>query len=740
MAVIPTQREQTAVPDAALPYDQVRSTPSDFGADLATSVQQAGDTAADIALKRQQIANETSRVNAENDLMARTQDLLNGNADKKITGYRTLVGQNAIDALPDYQQQLQEAYKDVRSGLNPAVQRIFDQTAFRIVRGTGDSMGSYGAQQQVVAAHETARANVALSQSGALTFADDPGGWEAHLGAVQEASLAGSRTLGLTPEAAELQRQRDVSKVFEDRTKQLMLRDPGSAADFYSKNIGAIVPEQRYELERALKVSGDAQFSRTDADTAYQAAIGRASDSPSPKDFSAPDVKPYDDKRIAQVAAFVKGPSPYDADIAAAAKQYGVSATEIKLKIAIESGGDEKAVNPTTGATGIGQFMPETARRLGINPSDPKQSIDGIAKYLASNGGGVGGDVSGADRAYYSGRANGSGPNTNQYVENTRAVRQALVGDGAPAPLTAADLRGQEGAVIQAAQAAAAERRPGDMVYRDEVVSAAHSKWARDVQALEGQDYQNMSQVMGAVIKGKITSLSDLPPDQQQTLSRLTPQGLEAVDSLTRRNLAEVNGEYTRSDPGVVNSLRARIYLPDGDPQRITNPGQLAAYVPGQGGKGGLNHTDFEHLTQEISQANTPEGNPFLKQANGVKETARKMLMTSLDSNTLAHPELAEEGAYRFAHDLDAQVAAMRGAKKDPKTLFDPTSPDYVLAPGRVQRYAPTESEIVAAKAARGAPANPAQGSVVAARPSAPKPQRLAGETPADYLKRIGEL
>lgn len=35
-----------------------------------------------------------------------------------------------------------------------------------------------------------------------------------------------------------------------------------------------------------------------------------------------------------------------------------------------------------TGATGIAQFMPDTAKELGVNPLDPMESIDGAARYL----------------------------------------------------------------------------------------------------------------------------------------------------------------------------------------------------------------------------------------------------------------------------------------------------------------------------------------------------------------------
>ncbi|MDE3027140.1 MAG: lytic transglycosylase domain-containing protein [Paracoccaceae bacterium] len=46
-----------------------------------------------------------------------------------------------------------------------------------------------------------------------------------------------------------------------------------------------------------------------------------------------------------------------------------------------ESGFDPAAVSPK-GAIGLGQLMPATAARLGIDPSDPAQNLDGAARYL----------------------------------------------------------------------------------------------------------------------------------------------------------------------------------------------------------------------------------------------------------------------------------------------------------------------------------------------------------------------
>ena len=46
-----------------------------------------------------------------------------------------------------------------------------------------------------------------------------------------------------------------------------------------------------------------------------------------------------------------------------------------------ESGWNPSAVS-TKGATGLAQLMPATARRLGVDATDPRQNLDGGARYL----------------------------------------------------------------------------------------------------------------------------------------------------------------------------------------------------------------------------------------------------------------------------------------------------------------------------------------------------------------------
>lgn len=65
------------------------------------------------------------------------------------------------------------------------------------------------------------------------------------------------------------------------------------------------------------------------------------------------------------------------------AREHAVEFRLVMAIIASESGGDPAAVSPA-GAIGLMQLTPDTAARLGVDPWDPEQNIEGAVKYLAS--------------------------------------------------------------------------------------------------------------------------------------------------------------------------------------------------------------------------------------------------------------------------------------------------------------------------------------------------------------------
>jgi soluble lytic murein transglycosylase-like protein len=66
----------------------------------------------------------------------------------------------------------------------------------------------------------------------------------------------------------------------------------------------------------------------------------------------------------------------------AAARKYNIPVDLFNRLVQQESGWNPRA-RSHAGAIGLAQLMPATARALGVNPRDPRQNLEGGARYLA---------------------------------------------------------------------------------------------------------------------------------------------------------------------------------------------------------------------------------------------------------------------------------------------------------------------------------------------------------------------
>lgn len=111
----------------------------------------------------------------------------------------------------------------------------------------------------------------------------------------------------------------------------------------------------------------------------------------------------------------------WDALIQSAGQKYNVDPKLIAALVRTESGGDPNAYNAEFGATGLGQQIPATAKALGIDPKDPAQSIDGVARLLNENLNRYGSPEQ-AVLAYHGGTDQASwGPKTQDYLRKVSA-------------------------------------------------------------------------------------------------------------------------------------------------------------------------------------------------------------------------------------------------------------------------------------------------------------------------------
>jgi len=84
------------------------------------------------------------------------------------------------------------------------------------------------------------------------------------------------------------------------------------------------------------------------------------------------------------------GPLPYTGKykgeylaLARAAAQRHDVPEDLFLRLVQQESGWNPNAKSHKGALGLAQLMPDTARRLGVDPADPKENLDGGARYLA---------------------------------------------------------------------------------------------------------------------------------------------------------------------------------------------------------------------------------------------------------------------------------------------------------------------------------------------------------------------
>ena len=129
----------------------------------------------------------------------------------------------------------------------------------------------------------------------------------------------------------------------------------------------------------------------------------------------------------------------FDPVFQSAGQQYNVDPAILKALAQQESDFNPKAVNPDTGATGIMQYIPASAKAAGLDPNDPVASINQAAKDFAGNMQRFNGNVEQAVAAHFAGPNQAQwGPKTSQYVSDVANKYAALKQSGGYAPAPAA--------------------------------------------------------------------------------------------------------------------------------------------------------------------------------------------------------------------------------------------------------------------------------------------------------------
>lgn len=118
-----------------------------------------------------------------------------------------------------------------------------------------------------------------------------------------------------------------------------------------------------------------------------------------------------------------------------AAAKYNLDPDLFRRQLVAESNLNPSIVNPTSGAAGVAQFMPATARGLGIDPLNPTQAVPAAAQYMRQNLNSFGGDYAKALAAYNWGPGNVANKGMDAAPLETRNYIAKILGPGQAIPI-----------------------------------------------------------------------------------------------------------------------------------------------------------------------------------------------------------------------------------------------------------------------------------------------------------------
>jgi hypothetical protein len=262
-----------------------------------------------------------------------------------------------------------------------------------------------------------------------------------------------------------------------------------------------------------------------------------------------------------------------------------------------------------------------------------------------------------------------------------------------------------------------------------------------DADAMKAQQAETQNKFLTAYAEGGLTW--DMVRD-----SNLEPFGEGSKKTFLEMLDRQASGTETlKTDPATYRDLERRVFLPFGNPDKITEPGAIYQH------HGQLKPADMDRLVRYATEMRDPAGEKFHADRGEFMKMAYAQFRSKELAAGLPDP-MADERAYRFSFALDEAIEDFKKAGKNPRALLDPNSPDYF---GRtLTQYIPTAKERLADQAERikvqwgaqsaagGTVTTPAQppaeplthGDVRKFEPE-PKPQRQKSDTPGAYMSRL---
>ena len=468
-----------------------------------------------------------------------------------------------------------------------------------------------------------------------------------------------------------------------------------------------------------------------------------------------------------RVNSVLQGTSQFQGMIDTSAARHGLDPVMLARQLHQESGLDPNVKDSSAGAQGIAQFMPDTARRFGVNVRSPASSIEGAATYMdwllqqPYIRGNVGLALAGYNwgegnvQAWAAGGFNprqGPPKETRDYV---KAITGQTISDWLGGTRPDWTELGYPQTVGNARQQAVALTQQ-EMTRTDIPVSQRNLNVAAMDKAIKLSDENNIK--LANLREQSQKQADDTFLDQvlknqtSETEKRVTVQDVEQMPGSAQggpsfaakeRAIKLINQSDTPEVPKAVSDSNTldyfrRINLPPGDPNRIVNRSTLQDAL----GDRQFTREAYDWLAKKLEDARTPGGEHLAQLRGQFFTAATAAIDKSNPIRGITDPD-AKLRAYAFERMVDAKMDAARAENKDPAVYITPGTAEYLGKPEILAPYQKTmQQQIQDVRARMQRPQQP--GSTIPpvvpparAEPSASPPHN-PGESPADYMRRIG--
>jgi hypothetical protein len=564
-------------------------------------------------------------------------------------------GKSALDQREDYIKQLQDYQKEVESrATNPELKAMVATNTRNTMDRISGWMTRHAEEQQQKWHTETAKRNIdsATGMGGMAILNNDYGALDQQLIRITAEAHNYYDPQGYDKQTLDGEVERYKGQAIKNwvETAATNDKDPDNlthALQIFERYSGQVDPTSRLEISKFINTKAQAR------------TVERISD------FYIGGAKS----------------SPFMPQIVESATKYDINPALLAKQLYQESGLNPNVRPSSAGAQGVAQFIPGTAARYGVNVHDTASSIEGAAHYMSDLKAQFGGNDGLALAGY-------------NWGENHVAAWLAQGGNPAAMPAETRNyVRSITGQPIEAWLSGKA-RTNVNQIDVDDVVSRIQNDPAfKDRPELQQEVIRNVVQKASMLnradaLKNKqIKDQSDNAEwgyfnqihtdDPNLTLRQILSD--QRLDREARERLVkgyEERGGNTKTDhtygPAFYD-IYNRVHLPEGNPQRITDPNELYSHV---GPNGDLTVGGVDKLRSEIEGRKTPEGTA----ESAMKKNFLEMAETKIAPTNALGIKLPKtnEDFQRFLTWFFPEYEKQRAAGKSAVDLLNPKSKDYL--------------------------------------------------------------